>query len=121
VGARRGLSTAPPPADYWAGQRYAFDPTVASDEGLQPATPTISYLGLPSYPADQLVFQVSAFSGGSGTFAGLQWRIARVTDPADPSYDPNDPESDRYYEIDAHWQSGVLTSYQSTMTIPGAG
>jgi len=55
-----------------------------------PYTPTITYTGATGYPTNDLTFSTSAFSDpqGSGTFAGLVWRIAEVepyTAPAPPS------------------------------------
>ncbi|MFO8013188.1 MAG: lamin tail domain-containing protein, partial [Phycisphaerae bacterium] len=99
---------------YLAGQDYAFDPRVASDEGLQPDTPTITYTGPAGYAADQLTFHCSTFSG-SGTFAGMEWRLAEVSVPGTPEFDPDEP---RHYEIDADWQSGELATFDPDVALP---
>ncbi|HYW79673.1 MAG TPA: lamin tail domain-containing protein, partial [Thermoguttaceae bacterium] len=103
---------------YLAGSPYAFDPKVASDEGQQPDTPVISYVGPEGFPLDELRFQSSAFSGGSETFAAMKWRIAEVTDPNDANFDPTEP---RKYEATAHWESDDITTFGSTMVIPTEG
>jgi len=100
---------------YLAGNDYAFDPKVRSDEGLQPDTPAISYAGASNYPINALTFHCSAFSGGS-SFAAMEWRIAEFTNPASTNFDPF---AERKYEITATWESGALTNFDSTMVIPG--
>ncbi|NQU23007.1 MAG: lamin tail domain-containing protein, partial [Candidatus Nealsonbacteria bacterium] len=101
---------------YLAGQDYAFDPKVASDEGQQPHTPTITYTGPAGYPIDELHFETSTFSSSQSTFAALQWRIAAVTDPNDPAFDPTLP---RNYEITSTWQSDEIAALNTAMRIPG--
>ena len=48
----------------------------------------------------------------------MQWRIAEVTDPSGPDFDPTEP---RKYEITSHWESDELTTFNSTALIPGIG
>ena len=108
-------------SNYLAGGTYAFDPKVASDEGLQPDTPTLTYLGAAGHPMDGLDFQSSAFASTSpgASFGAMEWRIARVTDTADPAYDPYNAARERYYEIDPVWESGELTLFDDTVTVVG--
>jgi len=63
------------------GGRAAFLDSYSSDAAI-PATPTISYSGSPGFPSTGLAFRSSAFAdpqGGSGTFGGMEWRMAEVT------------------------------------------
>lgn len=82
-----------------------------------PNKPTISPQGQPSFPIDDLQFSTSSFSDpqGSGSFESMMWRIAEVTPPGQPKFDPLNP---KIYEIDAEWESEELTTFQSDMTIP---
>jgi hypothetical protein len=97
--------------------RGAFLDNLLSDESQVPQRPTINYTGPAGFPADGLTFGNSAFSSpGGSSFAALEWRIAQVTDPANPNYDPAAP---RNYEITPTWESGRLTSFSPTVTIPG--
>jgi hypothetical protein len=82
---------------------------------LIPNRPTITYIGPAGYPADRLNFRTSAFSDATGAFAALQWRIAEITDPAAPAYDPNAP---RRYEIEAAWESPEITTFAGDIRIP---
>ncbi len=73
------------PAGYGADQlnQHVVDPAV-------PNTPVISYVGAPSHAADGLLFRTSPFADpdAGDSFAALQWRLAKVTDPTAPAYDP---------------------------------
>ncbi|MEA3367616.1 MAG: lamin tail domain-containing protein, partial [Planctomycetota bacterium] len=100
---------------FLAGQDYAFDPKVASDEGLQPGTPTVTYTGAAGYPADQLAFHCSNFSGSGAAFDAMEWRIAEVSVPGTPQFDPDEP---RHYEIDADWESGELATFDPDVALP---
>ena len=80
-----------------------------------PDTPVVSYVGPSGYPIDHLVFKTSPYSGYIGQFAAMQWRIAEVTDPAAPAYDPAAP---RRYEIETLWTSGRLTTFNQQVQIP---
>ncbi len=79
-----------------------------------PNKPAIRPIGDPGFPADDLRFDTSNFSG-DGSFAGLEWRLAEITDPESPNFDPTEPW---VYEIDAVWESGELTSIDDIITIP---
>lgn len=92
----------------WIDQTLLTDPFV-------PQTPGASYSGPPGYPADQLSFQSTAFVDPHAAFAALEWRVAEVMRPGLPGYVSGTPNR---YEIEATWQSGELTQYQPTMTLP---
>jgi hypothetical protein len=100
------------PAGYGADllNQHVVDPAV-------PHTPVISYIGNPSYAADGLVFRTSPFDDPDvrESFAALQWRLAKVTDRSAPAYDPSAPPD---YEIRSVWESGELTAFNDTITIP---
>jgi hypothetical protein len=82
-----------------------------------PNTPTITYTGPAGFPLDRLTFRTSAFSDPDNSpFAALEWRLAEVTDPTAPVFDPRAPVK---YEIEPVWQSGELTSFQDTISLPG--
>jgi hypothetical protein len=101
----------------WVVERSAWiDATLLTDRD-QPVTPVIYYVGAAGFPADQLRFHVVDFADpqGPGDFAAMRWRIAEVTDPVAPTYDPTAP---RKYEIDAAWQSNDLLTFQSELTPP---
>jgi len=69
------------PAGYDNGYTYgvkaltseAYDPAI-------PYKPTVSYIGASGYPVNDLKFRTTNFGDpqGSGTFAGMKWRIAEV-------------------------------------------
>ncbi|MEX0585395.1 MAG: CotH kinase family protein, partial [Pirellulales bacterium] len=90
----------------------------ANDEAAAPPRRTVSYTGPAGYPLNRLAFSATSFAPGSsgGAFAAIQWRVAEVTDPTAPAYDPAMP---KMYEIAAAWESGELTAFQSTVNIPG--
>lgn len=81
-----------------------------------PARPTMMYVGSSGYPLDGIRFQTSAFSDpqGAATFAALRWRVAEVT-PASVAPDLRNP---RRYEIEAAWESPLITTWNDTITIP---
>ncbi len=95
--------------DYVDSRGAWMERNLLTTERLIPETPTISYVGETGFPTNGLAFEASAFSDpqGSSTLAAMEWRIAEVTDPQSPSFDPTQP---RRYEIDATWQSGELDS-----------
>jgi hypothetical protein len=81
-----------------------------------PNTPVVTSV-TPNFYADQLKFQVSAFSDpqGAGTFASMKWRIGEVTDTNSPGYDRTQPY---HYEIQPLWESSEISNYNSSVTIP---
>ncbi|MBN2183661.1 MAG: lamin tail domain-containing protein [Sedimentisphaerales bacterium] len=73
---------------YWPGTSNNLD-ALAGEEGDStniPNTPTISYMGAPDYPINDLRFRTSLFSDaqGTGTFDAMKWRIAEY----DLNYSP---------------------------------
>ncbi len=101
----------------WVNERGAWiDREILTDDAF-PYTPAVSYSGTPGFPADQLQFSASEFQDpqGSQTFGAMQWRIAEVTNPEGPVFDPAAP---RLYEIDAVVESEEMTAYSPTWTVP---
>lgn len=84
-----------------------------------PSKPTITYTGSVGFPASDLRFSTTPFADpqGSGTFRAIEWRLGEVSDPAAPAFRADEP---RRYEIDEVWQSGVATSFQSEISVPGS-
>ena len=97
---------------------HGYDNLVAevADANI-PNTPTLSYSGSVGFPTDQLEFTSSNFSdpNGVGTFAGMEWRVAEISDETAPNYVP---DSRQPYEIDAVWESGVQGAFSITQDIP---
>ena len=89
-----------------------------SEDGIIPNRPTITYTGPENHPVDGLSFTSSEYSKsifGGAPFAGMEWRLAEITDPDAPGFDPAGPFR---WEWDAEWESGVLTEFVESMTIP---
>ncbi|HUU90909.1 MAG TPA: lamin tail domain-containing protein [Phycisphaerae bacterium] len=103
--------------NYVASRMNAIDPKVSSDEGYQPNTPTLTYTGPALYPGDGLTFESSAYSSSYAGFAAMEWRIAEVTVPGTPEFDPTER---RKYEIEADWESGELAAFDPNVTIPSS-
>jgi CotH kinase protein/Lamin Tail Domain len=99
-----------------AGGRAKYIEQLAADTAL-PGTPGISYAGTPGYPTNGVVLQSSnyAFSGGSGPFAAMQWRVAEITDAAAPAFDPLAPPM---YEITPEWETTVAAPFQAEINVP---
>ncbi|CAN5480490.1 hypothetical protein BH23VER1_BH23VER1_19110 [soil metagenome] len=97
--------------------RDAYLDAFARDNAI-PGTPSLTYTGAPNYPTDSLAFQSSAFADpqGAGTFGAMEWRVAEITDPTAPGFDPAEP---RHFEWSAAYQSGELTPYDAHIAIPG--
>jgi hypothetical protein len=92
---------------------------VANSEGsVMPGTPALTYQGPAGYPTNTLTFGTSAFSDpqGSGDFSAIQWRVAEVTDPAAPGYDP---AKKLKLEWESDYDSGPLPIFSSSFTFPG--
>ncbi|MGC6425772.1 MAG: lamin tail domain-containing protein [Akkermansiaceae bacterium] len=94
------------------GGRGAFLDAIATDADI-PDQPVISYSGSAGFPIDSLIFDTTAFSDpqGRATFGALEWRIAEVTPAASPA-------TDREFEWESTWTSGVLTTFSSEITPP---
>ncbi|MDA7882120.1 CotH kinase family protein, partial [Akkermansiaceae bacterium] len=72
---------------------------------LIPNTPTLTYTGTVGFPTNGLSFQSSSFSDSSGAFGAMEWRLASLDDP-------------NVLEIEASWESGEITPFSNTITIP---
>jgi hypothetical protein len=82
-----------------------------------PNKPTVTAKHTNDFPINDLVFVTSAFSDpqGAGTFGALKWRVAEVTDPSAPAYNP---DADRLYEWNATWTSEEITTFTNEIRIP---
>jgi hypothetical protein len=87
----------------------------AARDTKHPDQPTIVYSGGGGHPVNALRFRSSAFGDSSGKFAGMKWRLAEVSAPDAAPYDPANP---RQYEINADWESDVLTKFADTIALP---
>ncbi|HKX61619.1 MAG TPA: lamin tail domain-containing protein, partial [Verrucomicrobiae bacterium] len=92
--------------------------TIASADAAVPNRPTIAYVGTNGYPVDGLVLQSSAFDDpqGSGTFGGIQWRVAEVL----PTNEVVTSLGQLRLEWDAAWDSGELPVFGATMAVPAS-
>jgi hypothetical protein len=95
------------------GGRGTYLEQLANDSAI-PATPAITYTGTAGYPSNGVSFQASAYSG-TNTAAAIEWRLAEITDPAAPAYDPLAPQM---YEITAMWQVKNAAPFSTAQTIP---
>jgi len=95
--------------------RSSFILKSAARDTKHPDQPTIKYSGSEGYPVNALKFRSSEFSDSSGKFAGMKWRLAEVSAPDAPPYDPSNP---RQYEINADWESDILTVFADTISLP---
>ena len=95
--------------------RHNFILKSAVRDTKHPDQPTIEYSGGEGHPVNGLKFRSSAFSGSNGKFAGMKWRLAEVTAPDTPAYDPANP---RLYEINAVWESDVLSEFTEEIALP---
>lgn len=89
----------------YRGSNPTFSLDTIAAEASRPQIPVIAYTGAPGHPVDQLEFVVSAYSGSSAA-AAVRWRIAEISQPGHPAYDPSRPLP---YEIEATVDSGDLT------------
>ncbi|GAA5117768.1 lamin tail domain-containing protein [Luteolibacter yonseiensis] len=92
---------------------------VSNSEGsAMPVTPTLNYQGPAGYPTNTLTFGTTAFADPQGTadFAAIQWRVAEITDPTAPAYDPTKKVK---LEWEAAFESAPLPAFSSTYTFPG--
>jgi len=97
--------------------RRNFILSSAARDTKHPDQPTITYVGAKGHPVNGLRFRSSAFSDRNGKFAGMKWRLAQVSAPDAPPYDPARP---RPYEINATWESDVLTQFTSEIALPSS-
>ena len=98
-----------------AGGRAAYLDQLAADPAI-PLQPAISYAGPPGFPVGAVTLQSTPYAPASPRpFAAMQWRVAEITDPSAPAYDPADPY---LYEITAVWDSGTLPTFGNQITVP---
>lgn len=100
--------------NYVASRGGWIDTNIIADT-LIPNKPAISRLGAAAFPVNDLRFRSSSFSDSSGSFAAMEWRVAEISAPGIPGFDPSAP---RKYEITSTWESGELTSFSSDIQIP---
>jgi hypothetical protein len=98
----------------WALGRLNYINTsviTSSEEAAAPRKPTVSYTGTTGFPLNGLAFSTSAFTAGNlgGIFKGMEWQLSDVTNL--PNQNPN-------LEVNTVWESGVLTTFNSSVSIP---
>jgi hypothetical protein len=86
----------------YRGEDPAFSLETISRDPAVPARPTLIRLGPDGDAVDTLRFGVGSYAGTSAG-ATVRWRVAEVTRPDHPAYDPRQPLP---YEIDAVADSG---------------
>lgn len=101
--------------DYVASRGSGTLDSLAADAAI-PHTPTASALTT-SFAINDLRFQCAPFSDpqGNQTFAAMRWRLGEITNTNAPGYVRGTPG---VYEIDAVWDSGTLTQFVDTVTLP---
>ncbi|WP_200268118.1 lamin tail domain-containing protein [Luteolibacter pohnpeiensis] len=111
-----------PGGDVASGGRAAFMDQLqrgvdSSEANTIPNTPVITYTGPGDFVTSSLSFSSSAFSDpqGTGDFAAMQWRIAEVTNPTAPAYDPADQVK---LEWNSDFDSGPIDTFNSSILIP---
>jgi len=98
------------------GYGFGFLSQEAADSAI-PDRPTITYSGAVGHPVNALTFTCGPFSDpdGTNTFGAMRWRIGEIANPATTNFNPGKPWR---YEIDAQWESAVLSNYSSTVEVP---
>ncbi|MFT4641880.1 MAG: hypothetical protein ACI8T1_005224, partial [Verrucomicrobiales bacterium] len=95
------------------------DQVLDNTESMIPNPPTVTAIGSADFTVDDLRFESTAFKGGSifspQKFGAVKWRLAEITDVTAPDFSPEPPNK---YEIDAVWESEVLTEFAAEITIP---
>ena len=102
--------------DWVVSRSQWIDATLLTDSD-HPLTPTVAYSGAAGFPVDGLRFTAGSFDDpqGADTFGAMQWRIAQVTDPVAPGFNPAAP---RLYEIDAAYESPRLAAFAPDFAPP---
>ena len=95
--------------------RRTFILRTAARDTRFPDQPEIRYVGGENFPVNNLRFHSLEFADKTGEFAGMKWRLAEVTAPDAPAFDPQNP---RKYEIDAVWESDVIGEFVDHVAIP---
>lgn len=109
-----------------AGGRAAFLDSFADSRDRRdfPERPTVDYTGAPGFPIDGLTFRSSEYADPQGveTFRAMEWRLAGVSDIANPGSVPlSDPiwrSEPVKLELEALWRSGALTGFRADVQIP---
>lgn len=96
------------------GGRGAYLDQLANDPSIPPR-PEIAYAGPSGFPLNAVILRSSPYSAATHPFGAIQWRLAEITDPAAPAFDPVAPP---LYEAAAVWNSGALTMFQDQITVP---
>lgn len=113
------------PGGTWAagnGNQYGYGHQYLKQEAADteiPNRPTAAGAGAAHFPVNDLRFSSSPFADpqGAGTFAALRWRIAEISSPGAPGFDP---AAGPQYEVETTWDSGELTPFVATIQIPAA-
>lgn len=99
------------------GYGYNYLEFEAQDSAI-PFQPSIESIGPDSFPIDDVRLSTSAFDDPNGSdFATMEWRLAEISNPSTPDFDPND---DWRYEVDAVWESGELDTFQAELDVPAS-
>ncbi|MGJ8726689.1 MAG: lamin tail domain-containing protein [Roseibacillus sp.] len=102
--------------NYIVTRRAWIEQNVLTDSAQVPHRPVLSYEGTSGFPANEIAVASSGFSSPVGSsFAGMEYRLAEVTDETSVAFDPMEP---RKYEAECDWESGTLTAFTETMEIP---
>ena len=98
------------------GYGFGYLSMEAADSAI-PDKPTVTYTGDGGFPAAGLRFTSSAFSdpGGSGTFASMEWRVGKITNPSTPDYVAGEPW---VYEVEPGWESGAVAPFAAEVSLP---
>ncbi len=104
--------------DYTQARGHYIDGKLITpaEDARAPKTPVLSYAGAAGHPVDGLVFRTSGYQDLQlNPFAAMEWRVGEIANPATAGFDPTQPWK---YEIDAVWESGELTSFTDSITVP---
>ncbi len=96
-------------------KRAAILDNMAKEPG-RPATPTLTYTGPAPYPINRLNFHASDYAGAAG-FASVKWRIAEISRPGHPSFNPGEAMR---FEAQSTWETAELTNAVTDLTFPAA-
>lgn len=93
----------------------------ASSQVLYPDQPSVTYSGTAGYPVNDLRFHSGSYRDPQNdAITAVQWRVAEISAPGIPLYDPSRP---RIYEIEELWRSAELPAASATdiadVRIPG--
>lgn len=97
------------------GYGYEFVKNEAKETpaDLVPAQPAISYVGPTGYPANDLRFRCTDFSGKQ--FGAMQWRLGWISAPGLAGYVANQP---RHYEVEPYWTSDEISTIGNEIRLP---